>query len=1050
MTQENILSDTDDHSKSSIPETHGEDITEKDIVSDLIENTEEPLKSALSDVVDKSVIETPHASLIKANIKETVEDINKGQSLNLLGELSANESKPQIAPISVTQTVHQVVTNSEHQIVIKTDSSNAGAPNFPRLPPDGHEFPEHVNFEQKRQIPDLPPPFTFSAAMDAQKDVSAIPGLSSERFGDRPVVGLHKDKVEVRPGAPGIPGQKTFYPAVPRAAPKKTSRQEKQANQPMVASQTAKANENPVDLLNRDTLDGTYSTEGIKGNVPDLVPVMDSLQSEKRHNSSNEVSPDKAEVFLPDGSVTVAQGAPQASHSLLTSDSVFEDGTSGVTNNRSRCSSVSSDSGSVTSESKKSYAPPLQSTRTESLVDTLEKKRRESMGAKLKGLQIPSRRLSSNSSVTGLPTLAKAPAVGDKKPSALAMRGFKPPTLKKIDTNPRSNVAKLRLRMEAQAQNEIVETSAEKIQRSMVEGGLADDSTLFKRPPPVLPKPQFHPTPSPRSESMSSLDASETAELSNPSPEPPSHEAEPQTSEPSQELLLHVDEPKQLSDEMGLHQDVSQERQTPAEPQEEPDLSAKLPSPRATLIDFQTSNAEQPQLQLEDTMTPVPVEEELLIVQTTETLQSEPPSVSSDSSLSDNLTSSLSIDSEPVQQHQHTRSEPQPQPKYSLQFSKPLRQGPKPFMSATRTTESTGDTNIEHDLLGETTTREYTKTRRSHSPVIDEVTENTTGDTPNDVLLSVNEQLPEQERSMSEEIDTEQVHEGEVDSDSMRVTSETVLSEGSTIQDGESAFMEDSDASTVIEVAPPVPACAPPPVPAALHSDDEADLAEDNDEAPAAPLLPPTLPPNAVPDETSPQPEVSSEHTEEYIMEKAEILTLQQHDNTSSETSTHAAADVPSLETTPLVNQDGGQELQAAVNSYLESSEPPANLTPTSQNAVHEDVEASSSEQDMLSEQGQARLSEQSPEQLISTMSTGQVTVSEQVITTEQISDSEQVTITSEQVTCSTNINGSVDQEATAAAISQPPVPAPRRSLSKSNSTDQDKGTYYNMIFPHS
>ena len=84
-------------------------------------------------------------------------------------------------------------------------------------------------------------------------------------------------------------------------------------------------------------------------------------------------------------------------------------------------SSTSSRRSSVGSDSGRSYAPPLQvGARRESVVEQIEKKRRESIGTKLKGLQVPSRRQSADvpsrklstggSELPTIPSLGKFPS----------------------------------------------------------------------------------------------------------------------------------------------------------------------------------------------------------------------------------------------------------------------------------------------------------------------------------------------------------------------------------------------------------------------------------------------------------------------------------------------------------------------------------------------------------------------------------------------------------------------------------------------------------------
>ena len=106
----------------------------------------------------------------------------------------------------------------------------------------------------------------------------------------------------------------------------------------------------------------------------------------------------------------------------------------------SRRSSLGSDAGSLASDlSMRGAAPPLKPARRESVIETLEKKRRESIGPKLKGLQVPSRRASTGTAVIGpmkaLPTIATLPSIGEKGFGVKPFRSVQPFAPKTLDTD---------------------------------------------------------------------------------------------------------------------------------------------------------------------------------------------------------------------------------------------------------------------------------------------------------------------------------------------------------------------------------------------------------------------------------------------------------------------------------------------------------------------------------------------------------------------------------------------------------------------------------------
>ena len=130
-----------------------------------------------------------------------------------------------------------------------------------------------------------------------------------------------------------------------------------------------------------------------------------------------------------------AGSLPMVRSLLLTSPRSYSGSRSG-----SRRSSIGSDAGSIASDigSMRGAAPPLKATRRESVIETLEKKRRESIGPKLKGLQVPSRRASTGGQsgpMKALPTLAGLPAIGERKGFGIKpFRSVQPFSSKKLDS----------------------------------------------------------------------------------------------------------------------------------------------------------------------------------------------------------------------------------------------------------------------------------------------------------------------------------------------------------------------------------------------------------------------------------------------------------------------------------------------------------------------------------------------------------------------------------------------------------------------------------------
>ena len=143
-----------------------------------------------------------------------------------------------------------------------------------------------------------------------------------------------------------------------------------------------------------------------------------------------------------------ASSLPTVRSLLLTSPRSYSGSRPG-----SRRSSIGSDAGSIASDisaSMRGAAPPLKPARRESVIEALEKKRRESVGPKLKGLQLPSRRASSSGQsgpIKALPTIAGLPAVGEKKAFGIKpFRSVQPFSHKITDGVGNSNTTEVTLR----------------------------------------------------------------------------------------------------------------------------------------------------------------------------------------------------------------------------------------------------------------------------------------------------------------------------------------------------------------------------------------------------------------------------------------------------------------------------------------------------------------------------------------------------------------------------------------------------------------------------
>ena len=113
---------------------------------------------------------------------------------------------------------------------------------------------------------------------------------------------------------------------------------------------------------------------------------------------------------------------------FLTSPRTWTDFNKTTSARRASIGSVSSDDGD-----KKTFAPPLQFTRRESMIDKLDKARRESAAPRLKGLNIPGRRTSTSQMSNVLPVL---------KP----LKAFTPINYKPVEVKARTGVVRERPR----------------------------------------------------------------------------------------------------------------------------------------------------------------------------------------------------------------------------------------------------------------------------------------------------------------------------------------------------------------------------------------------------------------------------------------------------------------------------------------------------------------------------------------------------------------------------------------------------------------------------
>lgn len=897
----------------------------------------------------------------------------------------------QLQPVSTASEVPSEllsVLEKREDFNVKSSLEDFGTPDYPRLPPDGHEFPENIGdynlIECTRPSDSVPPPVAFDDNMES-KIVTTIPGFASSRFGSDPVVDVRKDKVEIH--AHGIPGQKTFYPAAPRPVGKKRlgaadAEKVKRKIETKETENEGRSAEKPVDLLQSgDASSDEFKPPLPKSSIPDIVPIIYSHSGENLESESLSL---KSNAPMDASQGNTEASSVQLQSQISVTDSVFDgydsldrkllsSPRSNNSDSGSRKSSISSDSESVTSDyTKKSYAPPLQSTRKESLVDTLEKKRRESLGSgmRLKGLQIPSRRSSSGSSpVKGLPTLVKPgkslPVVGKNKPSSfLVQHGIKPPTLKKPDASKVSNVSKIRLQMEAQSYTNSQDLITPKSYKPMTwadtqvqevdederaESGTEGNSTLSHVNTSGLEKthvsegpvtPQVAPPPEVelayvkkqievKSESVRSSSPTNPSPAPRPTPVPKprrstSTEQEPpvaqvQDQENMVEIMVKSPPATLPKPRSNPKPDIPTKPDLPPKPKSRTSSTASDASSRTS------SGLTSPRRPDDEYITTEELKEmSLSIVQK---IISDSSAEIMKSSETDEPDSSPDVSTQPA-------ASPVPevarQPRYSLQFSRPLRQGPKPFSSAV-----SGSINP------------ISFSTRDVTPLKEETTKQVLEEKNEEEPLSTNEQTdesdivapPAQYDDTSDgnvQVEEEEVYVAREEQTLSSPTRNQEENDTSLHLELDTGVMEDSDASTVIEVAPPVAFSSYPPP--------QETPEEETDVAPELPgIPPPTLPPSSPPPQPVPSlaADVSMDRVEEYMIKETETLTLisssridTAYDSHDAHTARHQPEEVPDA---PVEFQDthiSNIKEEAKEQSIIRGSQPvetprvPASLSP--------------------------------------------------------------------------------------------------------------------------
>ncbi len=327
-------------------------------------------------------------------------------------EQSSLESTPKSSPIK------HLTEESERRMSELSTDSDLGAPSFPRLPPDGHEFPEKVINGDSVDIT-----YTSPTAVYLESDNNMNMELNKNAFGQN-FDDSNKENVDV--------SEIVSMTETEQIKNKMTEREDVfLENIPSLPSSVP-----PIPAYN-------MNIEIDNAKKMDFMEV----ESEKCHSNFTSDSEESEMTISSLASDSTASTVELITATQMTdmNRSTVQDGlhrsslygsASSLTNqprrSSSRRSSFSSDSGS---DLGRIAAPPLQRTRRESVVETLEKKRRESMGPRLKGLQIPSRKSSSISSVV-LPKLGPIKAVqpqpklsstvGGEKHTSLTIKPIKP------------------------------------------------------------------------------------------------------------------------------------------------------------------------------------------------------------------------------------------------------------------------------------------------------------------------------------------------------------------------------------------------------------------------------------------------------------------------------------------------------------------------------------------------------------------------------------------------------------------------------------------------
>ena len=316
-----------------------------------------------------------------------------------------------------------------------------------------------------------------------------------------------------------------------------------------------------------------------------------------------------------------ASSLPTVKSLLLTSPRSYSGSRSG-----SRRSSIGSDAGSIASDISsfmRGAAPPLKPARRESVIETLEKKRRESIGPKLKGLQVPSRRASTGAQsgpMKALPTLAGLPAIGEKKGFGIKPFRSVQPFSRKIDSTTDSkterNSAEVTLRATTLKIQDPKQRWSYHGPDSVFESPSVETTTTFGNQPPLASKvnqrdEQFEikpieakPVAAPRSFKTSeqrgtgsrpsfhiSVNTPENAQLKSDNERPMSPKSPPRTApKPTMRKPITVEIPSSRNIDVKEHRALSPKSPPPTAPK---------PKPRDTqhnlAIDYET-NASKPSL----------------------------------------------------------------------------------------------------------------------------------------------------------------------------------------------------------------------------------------------------------------------------------------------------------------------------------------------------------------------------------------------------------------------------------------------------------------------